>query len=64
MNDSIRNDKRPHGETGDTVQQAAEVSRPTTDAGRVLDTDEVPQQPPNANTGLPAVVKDGSQAVR
>lgn len=38
--------KRPHGETGDTVQQAAEVSRPTSTAGRAIDSDKVPQAPP------------------
>lgn len=46
-------DKRPHGETGDTVQQAAEVSKPTTSAGRVLDSDKVPQAPLN-----PAIAGD------
>lgn len=47
-------DKRPHGETGDTVQQAAEVSRPTTSAGRALDNDKVPQAPVNADVARDA----------
>ena len=47
MADNHDHDKRAHGETGDTVQQAAEVSRPTSSAGRVLDTPAVPQAPTN-----------------
>jgi hypothetical protein len=47
------NDKveRPHGETGDTVQEAAEVSRPTSDVGRVLDTNEAVRVPPALKSG-------------
>lgn len=47
MADQHDTDKRPHGETGDTVRQAADVSTPTTSAGRVIDDDRVPQAPPN-----------------
>lgn len=44
------NDKRPHGETGDTVQQAAEVSRPTTTVGHAIDNSKVPQAPLDPKT--------------
>jgi hypothetical protein len=37
MTDHPDNVKGPHGVTGDTVQQAAEVSRPTATVGRVVD---------------------------
>jgi len=45
MADNHDHDQRPHGETGDTVQQAAEVSQPTSTVGRALDSDKVPQAP-------------------
>jgi len=45
MSDKHENEKRPHGVTGDTVQQAAEVSKPTSDVGRALDDPRVPQAP-------------------
>jgi hypothetical protein len=44
--------KRPHGETGDTVRQAAEVSTPTSTVGRVLDTGTNPVRPgPDTGSG-------------
>lgn len=45
MTDNRDNHTSPHGVTGDTVEQAAEVSRPTSDRGRVLDDPRVPQAP-------------------
>jgi hypothetical protein len=50
-NDDI---KRPHGETGDTVQQAADVSKPTkpvSDLGRVTGDNETAQVPPGSIAG-------------
>jgi hypothetical protein len=38
-------DRCPHGETRDTVRQVADVSTPTTGAGRAIDDDRVPQAP-------------------
>jgi hypothetical protein len=37
MTDNLNDQKSPHGVTGDTVQQAAEVSKPTATLDRVVD---------------------------
>jgi hypothetical protein len=54
MADTHDSDKRPHGETGDTVQQAAEVSQPTTTVGRAIDDSKVPQAPLDPKTNSDA----------
>ena len=51
MTDEHDKDKRPHGATGDTVQQAAEVSKPTSSVGRALDDTGAAQVPPGSKTG-------------
>lgn len=45
-------DKRPHGETGDTVEQAREVSRSTTTVYPELEKTNGAQVSPDANTGM------------
>ena len=50
MSNKHDDEKRPHGVTGDTVQQAAEVSKPTSTVGRAIDSDKVPQAPVNPET--------------
>lgn len=55
MTDKRANERSPHGVTGDTVQQAAEVSKPTSSVGRVLNDDpRVPQAHPDEKPGVPA----------
>lgn len=44
-NDNAGDIHRPHGETGDTVQQAADVSKPTKPAP------DVAQPPPDSTVG-------------
>ena len=44
-------DKRPHGATGDTVQQAADVSRPTAPRDPELDDAGAARVPPGSRTG-------------
>jgi hypothetical protein len=54
MTDHHDSAKRPHGETGDTVQQAADVSQPTkpsSNLNRVLGNNEAAQVPPESKTG-------------
>jgi hypothetical protein len=41
--------------TGDTVQQAADVSKPTTSAGRAIDNSVIPQAPHGPDTSSDAV---------
>jgi len=50
MTENRDNEKQPHGVTGDTVQQAADVSRPTTSAGHAIDNSKVPQAPLDPKT--------------
>jgi hypothetical protein len=50
MTNNRDNEKQPHGVTGDTVQQAADVSRPTTTAGHAIDNSVVPQAPLDPKT--------------
>lgn len=53
--------KRPHGETGDTVQQAAEVSQPTTTHYPGLDK-AAQQVPADATTAGTARERTGGGA--
>lgn len=55
------NDKRPHGETGDTVQQAAEVSKPTTTVYPGLDKTDESLGLPDAKTEIRPGEKSGGQ---
>jgi hypothetical protein len=55
MAENHDNEKRPHGVTGDTVQQAADVSKPTTTVGRAIDNSVVPQAPRGPDTSSNAV---------
>ena len=55
MSEQHDDEKRPHGVTGDTVQQAAEVSKPTTSVGRAIDNSVVPQAPRSPDTSSNAV---------
>jgi hypothetical protein len=55
-------DKRPHGETGDTVQQAAEVSKPTTTVYPGLDKTNEAVGSPDSKTEIAAPEKSGGQA--
>ena len=64
MTEHHANDKRPHGETGDTVQQAAEVSKPTTTVYQVVDTPEGAQLSPDTETGTRASASDGAKTER
>jgi hypothetical protein len=50
MTENRDNERQPHGVTGDTVQQAADVSRPTTTAGHAIDNSKVPQAPLDPKT--------------
>jgi len=50
MTDHRDHEKQSHGVTGDTVQQAADVSRPTTTAGHAIDNRVVPQAPVDPKT--------------
>jgi hypothetical protein len=61
-NTDNRSDKRPHGETGDTVQQAAEVSKPTTTVYPGLDNTDESLGPPDAKTEIPPGEKSPGQA--
>jgi hypothetical protein len=61
-NTDNHSDKRPHGETGDTVQQAAEVSKPTTTIYPGLDNTEESLGSPDAKTGIPQSEKSAGQA--
>ena len=54
MADTHDNDKRPHGETGDTVQQAAEVSKPTTTVYPGLDKTDAAEVSSDSKTGTGA----------
>lgn len=55
MDKQYNEEKRPHGVTGDTVEQAAEVSVPTASGGRVLDNSLVPQEPRDPKTSGAAI---------
>jgi hypothetical protein len=61
-NTDDHSDKRPHGETGDTVQQAAEVSKPTTTVYPGLDKTDEALGSPDAKAGIAPQEKSGGQA--
>ncbi|WP_156116568.1 hypothetical protein [Massilia sp. 9096] len=54
MADNLNDQKYPHGVTGDTVQQAAEVSRPTATVDRVVNVDGEAKLVPDPRTGSDA----------
>jgi len=51
MADNLNDQKYPHGVTGDTVQQAAEVSRPTATVDRVVEVDGEARLVPDPSSG-------------
>jgi hypothetical protein len=51
MTENRDNARSPHGVTGDTVQQAAEVSKPTATVDRVVNVDGEAKLVPDPNTG-------------
>jgi hypothetical protein len=51
MTDNLNNQKSPHGVTGDTVQQAAEVSKPTATLDRVVDVEGQAKLVPDPKSG-------------
>ena len=55
-------DKRPHGDIGDTVQQAAEVSKPTTTVYPGLDKTDEALGAPDAKTRIAPQENSGEQA--
>jgi hypothetical protein len=62
MAENHNNARQPHGETGDTVQQAAEVSKPTTTVYPGLDKTDESLGPPDAKTGMQPQEKGAGQA--
>ncbi len=64
MTDHRDHEKQVHGVTGDTVQQAADVSRPRTTVGHAIDNSKVTQAPLDPKTwgaGKDATAEDKSE---
>jgi hypothetical protein len=54
MANHLNDQKHPHGVTGDTVEQAAEVSKPTATVDRVVNVDGEAELVPDPKTGSDA----------
>lgn len=51
MADHLNDQKHPHGATGDTVEQAADVSKPTATVDRVVDVNGEARLAPDPGSG-------------